>query len=112
MPRTRSELLDLHGVGEYTARSVLIHTGREGISAVDSNVERLLSRFFGFDPADRDVQSTVDQLAPPKRSSDFLGGMLDFAAEVCTPRSPRCSDCPLKPDCASAHDFADGGASE
>lgn len=51
VPRDHADLVALHGVGEYTARSVLIHVDGAGIAAVDVNVRRLLSRFFGIDSA-------------------------------------------------------------
>lgn len=102
VPRTRSGLLELHGVGEYTARSVLVHSFDAELSAVDTNVERLVSRFFGFGPDARSVADFTDELVPPGRSSDFLYAMLDFAADVCTARSPECGGCPLEGDCDSS----------
>ncbi|MFW5905464.1 MAG: A/G-specific adenine glycosylase [archaeon] len=101
VPREYSKLIGLHGVGDYTARSVLIHTGGLGIAAVDTNVRRLLSRFFDVTP-DRDrIAVLADALAPSTRSGDFQHAMLDFAAEVCT-SSPACSPCPLRGSCASS----------
>lgn len=99
VPREYADLVTLHGVGEYTARSVLIHVDGAGIAAVDVNVRRLLSRFFGID-ADADaLEPLADALAPTDRSSDFQHAMLDFAADVCTARSPRCESCPIEEDC-------------
>lgn len=104
VPREYSDLVNLHGVGEYTARSVLIHVRGLGIAAVDTNVRRLLSRFFDVTP-DRDrIAVLADALAPSTRSDDFQHAMLDFAAEVCTASSPACSSCPLRGLCASAED--------
>jgi A/G-specific adenine glycosylase len=101
VPREYPELVNLHGVGEYTARSVLIHVTGLGIAAVDTNVKRLLSRFFDVTP-DRDRIAVLgDALAPSTRSGDFQHAMLDFAAEVCTAVSPACSSCPLRGPCAS-----------
>lgn len=102
VPREYSELVSLHGVGEYTARSVLIHVRGLGVAAVDTNVRRLLSRFFDV-TANRDrIALLADALAPSTRSSDFQHAMLDFAAEVCTAGSPACSSCPLRGPCASS----------
>ena len=102
VPGEYSELVNLHGVGEYTARSVLIHVRGLGIAAVDTNVKRLLSRFFGM-TADRDrIAVLADALAPSTRSGDFQHAMLDFAAEVCTAGSPACSSCPVREPCASS----------
>lgn len=112
VPRDRSELLDLHGVGEYTARSVLIHCYDEDIAAVDTNVERLLSRFLGRAPGESDLGEIADDIVPPKRSSDFLHAALDFAAGVCTARSPDCETCPLERECESSADIIGKGADE
>ncbi|WP_339102584.1 hypothetical protein [Haloterrigena salinisoli] len=102
IPRCRSELAKLHGVGAYTARSVAVHAFGENVSAVDTNVRRLISRFFGLERDSDAIAVLADEIAPSDRSSDFLYAMLDFAADVCTPRNPECSDCPLGDDCVSA----------
>lgn len=99
VPERRSDLLDLHGVGEYTARSVTVHAFGEDTAAVDTNVRRLVSRFFGIDPEPNAVEAIADAIAPADRSSDFLHAMLDFGAEVCTAHEPGCDDCPLRRHC-------------
>jgi len=102
VPREYSELIGLHGVGDYTARSVLIHAHGVGIAAVDTNVRRLLSRFFDV-PPDRDrLVVLADALAPSARCGDFQYAMLDLAAAVCTPASPNCEACPLERSCAGS----------
>lgn len=103
VPRQPSELLELHGVGEYTARSVLIHAFDAGIAAVDTNVRRLISRFFAVDPHSNAVSALADALAPSERSSDFQHAMLDFAADVCSARSPKCDSCPIRVYCDSEY---------
>lgn len=99
VPRDHADLVALHGVGEYTARSVLIHVDGAGIAAVDANVRRLLSRFFGLSPDAEAIEPLADALAPTDRSSDFQHAMLDFAADVCTARSPQCESCPIEGHC-------------
>lgn len=98
-PRHLSDLVNLHGIGEYSARSVMAHAFDEETAAVDTNVRRLISRYFGVDPELAEVNELADALAPPGRSSDFLHAMLDFAAAVCTARSPACQDCSLEARC-------------
>lgn len=102
IPRCQSELAGLHGVGAYTARSVAVHAFGEDVSAVDTNVRRLISRFFGLERDSDAIAVLADEIAPADRSSDFLYAVLDFAADVCTPRNPECGDCPLGDDCVSA----------
>lgn len=99
VPRNRSELLDLHGVGEYTARSVQIHSYGRDTTAVDTNVKRFVSRFFGREPDRRNVRVRAEALVPTGQSSDFHHAVLNFAAEVCTPDDPECDECPLSDDC-------------
>lgn len=99
VPRDHADLTALHGVGEYTARSVSIHVDGAGIAAVDVNVRRVLSRFFDIDSDADAIEPLADALAPTDRSSDFQHAMLDFAADVCTARSPRCESCPIQEDC-------------
>lgn len=102
VPRQPEKLVELHGVGEYTARSVLIHAFGAGIAAVDTNVRRLLSRFFGFSSESEIITHLADALTPSARSSEFQHAMLDFASEVCTARSPQCDLCPLRESCDSS----------
>lgn len=104
VPRNLADLLALHGVGEYTAKSVLIHVDGVGAAAVDANVRRLLSRYFGLSPDAEAIESLADALAPTERSSDFQHAMLDFASDVCTPRFPQCELCPIKKGCSSYED--------
>lgn len=102
VPGRYGDLLELHGVGPYTARSVLIHAFDEDIAAVDTNVRRLLSRYFDV-PADSGTHAHLaDALAPSRRGSDFQHAMLDFAADVCTARAPQCGACRLKEHCRSS----------
>ncbi|WP_436910214.1 A/G-specific adenine glycosylase [Halosimplex marinum] len=99
VPRRRSDLRSLHGVGDYTARSVAVHAFGEDVAAVDTNVRRLVSRFFDIEPETDVTEALTDAVVPAGRSSDFLHAMLDLAADVCTARSPDCGDCPLRRHC-------------
>ena len=102
VPRRYADLLELHGVGDYTARSVLIHAFDEDIAAVDTNVRRLTSRFFDLPPDSEVLPHLADALAPSRRGSDFQHAMLDFAADVCTARTPQCETCPFGEHCRSS----------
>lgn len=99
VPDTRSELLELQGVGEYTATSVLAHAFGKDVAAVDTNVARILSRVFGLDcgetPEASENWESAEELLPPGRSSDYIHALIDFGAVVCTATSPNCADCPV-----------------
>lgn len=94
VPERYSDLLALHGVGDYTASSVAVHAFARNTTAVDTNVRRLISRFFDVEPDA--VEVIADAIVPAGRSSDCLHAMLDFAADVCTAQAPNCDDCPVR----------------
>ena len=104
MPPNRKELEALPGIGHYTASAVLsiCHGAREPL--LDSNMARLLQRYYGI-PRCSDIRhdSTLQNLAreslPRRRIKQFNWAILDFAAIVCKPQKPRCADCILQRKC-------------
>ena len=103
VPNSRTKLLELRGVGEYTAASVLAHGFEEDVAAVDTNVARILSRVFDLgrenEPEASEIWVLAEVLLPPGRSSDYLHALIDFGAEVCTSTNPSCEDCPANTVC-------------
>ncbi|AEH36780.1 base excision DNA repair protein [Halopiger xanaduensis] len=103
VPNDRSELLELRGVGEYTAASVLAHGFEKDVAAVDTNVARVLSRVFGLDretePEANENWVVAELLLPPDRGSDYVHAFIDFGAAVCTATDPNCESCPAGPVC-------------
>jgi len=105
LPDTFEGLLALPGVGQYTAGAVAsIAFGRD-VPAVDGNVRRVLCRVFGIhqDVTRSAVRKELERLAanliPPGRAGAFNEALMELGAIVCTPRSPRCDDCPLNDLC-------------
>ncbi len=114
-PSTIEGLLALKGVGEYTAAAIGSFAFGLPAAVVDGNVIRVLARYFGisepFDtPAGRKVFRQLAQdclnMASP---AAYNQAIMDFGAEVCTPKAPRCSICPLAPKCFASqqHMIAD-----
>ncbi len=107
-PRTAAGLRELHGVGPYTAAAIASICFGEPVAAVDGNVQRVVTRFFGSDlPVDRPegaafVAQGAAALLHPDRAGDFNQAMMELGATVCTPRTPDCVACPLSDRCASA----------
>ena len=46
------------------------------------------------------VEQQLRKAIPPAESGPFCHRMVLFGRDVCTARSPKCEDCPLKADCA------------
>lgn len=107
IPTTEAQLLKLPGVGKYTAKSVCAHAFGQSKAVLDTNVARILERFFGFE-GDRvktrcpKLQAAADRVAPQINVSTWNLALLDFGAAVCTARNPRCAECPLRPQCEYA----------
>lgn len=104
-PHTVEGLRALKGVGDYTAAAVGSMAFGLPVAAVDGNVYRVLARHFGIDVpinttrGKRTFEALASELLPPDEASAFNQAMMDFGATWCTPRSPRCIDCPVAETC-------------
>ena len=96
LPSSSSELRALPGFGEYTAGAVASIAFGEVVPAVDGNVRRVLSRLFDLlHPRVSELRNLAGSLVDPVRPGDFNQAIMELGALVCTPRSPRCANCPL-----------------
>ncbi|HEX8482044.1 MAG TPA: A/G-specific adenine glycosylase [Allosphingosinicella sp.] len=104
-PDTEEGLLQLPGVGRYTAAAIAsIAFGRRAV-VVDANVERVVSRLFAVEtelPAARqEIYRLAGSITPESRAGDFAQAMMDLGATICAPRAPDCGRCPLASGCAA-----------
>ena len=108
-PHTIEGLRALKGVGDYTAAAVGSMAFNLPAAAVDGNVYRVLSRHYGIDvpinttKGKHTFEALASQLLPPDQASAFNQAMMDFGATWCTPKSPRCIDCPVADSCDALH---------
>jgi len=104
------ELVELYGVGHYTAAAFLsLHMGQRA-SLVDSNISRWLSRMtdqeIPEDPRRADwLFQLADRLTPDRNFKAYNYAALDFTMQVCVRRKPGCDECPLAGDCLKRSDF-------
>lgn len=115
VPDELGALLELPGVGPYTARAVLAFAYERPIGVVDTNVLRVLARAVAGRPlATRPAQSLADRLVPTRDAWRFNQALFDVGAGCCRARAPRCGTCPLTGCCrwraASAVEVAASGA--
>ncbi len=109
LPEEAGALRELPGVGPYTAAAVAAIAFNRDEAVLDANVERVLSRVLDVDepvkaPAvRRQLAAEAARLLPPGRARDFNQAMMELGALVCTARSPRCANCPLREDCEALH---------
>jgi A/G-specific adenine glycosylase len=100
IPDDLRTLMELPGIGPYTARAVLAFAYERDVAIVDTNVARVLARWSGRPLTRREVQDLADSLVPSGEGWTWNQGMLDLGATVCAKRSPRCERCPVTGECA------------
>lgn len=106
-PKTYNALIELPGIGEYTAAAIGSIAFGLPLAAVDGNLLRVIARLDN-DPSDIGSLRTrgrfterAQQLLDPKRPGEFNQAMMELGATVCLPKSPRCGECPVEAHCAS-----------
>lgn len=100
-PREFKTVLNLPGVGRYTAGAVCSLAFDQKQPVVDGNVRRLLIRLNGLKGhvAENHHWNQMSVLLPERRVGSFNQAMMELGALVCVPFQPRCLLCPVKPFC-------------
>lgn len=106
-PSSGESLQKLPGIGPYTAAAIASISFGEKIAAVDGNVIRLITRLFSI-PEDVRKSTTVNEIRKHATSivsygvpGDINQGMIELGALICTPKNPKCLECPLIQNCSA-----------
>jgi A/G-specific adenine glycosylase len=104
-PQSAEGLLDLPGVGAYTAAAVGSISFGLPLAVVDGNVIRVLSRVLALDKdpttgqGKRELDSAAQALLDPSHPGDFNQALMELGALICAQTKPRCEACPLAAHC-------------
>ncbi len=118
-PERFEEILELPGIGPYTAGAIASIAFNQARPILDGNVIRVLARVWGLggDPRSAVVRDQLwqtarelveaaskpaakDQTASRRRHcADLNQALMELGALICTPRQPQCEVCPLRADC-------------
>ncbi|HBV54547.1 MAG TPA: A/G-specific adenine glycosylase [Rhodobacteraceae bacterium] len=102
-PQTRAGLLELPGIGPYTAAAISAIAYDLPEVVVDGNVERVMARLFDIHtplPAAKpELTKAAAALTPERRPGDYAQAVMDLGATICTPRGPVCGLCPWSQGC-------------
>jgi len=107
IPDSGRELLSLPGVGRYIANSVLCLAFGKEVPLVDTNIVRILERFFDIKSikararTDEKFWEFVSRITPSGKSRDVNLALLDHGALVCTAKNPKCPICPVNERCTA-----------
>lgn len=106
LPSEYEQLLQLKGIGHYTAGAVASIAYGKPVPAVDGNVLRVISRVAADDRdiMKQSVRTNMErqllEIIPEDNAGAFNQALMELGATVCLPNGePKCSDCPWKQLC-------------
>ena len=104
-PDNYNDILELKGIGPYTAAAISSIAFGLPYAVVDGNVIRVLSRIFNIDiPYDTSLGKKIfsqkaQELLLRSDPSSYNQALMEFGALQCKPKSPNCSICIFQNDC-------------
>lgn len=106
-PNNYNGLLQLKGVGDYTASAIASICFNQPTAVVDGNVYRVLARYFGIDtPINsskgiKHFKTLATKLIDKKNPANYNQAIMEFGAIQCKPQNPDCNICPLNSSCVA-----------
>ncbi|WP_169309180.1 A/G-specific adenine glycosylase [Desulforhopalus sp. IMCC35007] len=107
VPSEYATLLELPGIGPYTAAAIASIAGNEDVVVVDANVNRVFARVFNIDQpvktteVQKKIRAVATALLPPGKARIFNQALMDFGGLLCSPKAPLCHICPVREFCRS-----------
>jgi A/G-specific adenine glycosylase len=105
IPDTIEELLQLKGVGRYTAGAIACFAYKKQVATIDTNINRVLHRIFlGLEHPEPELNNNqmlelAELVLPEGMAYDWNQALMDLGATICTSNNPQCSLCPLHDVC-------------
>ena len=117
-PENFDAILALPGIGRNTAGAICSIAFNQPAPILDGNVIRVLTRLFGIatDPREKQTNAKLWQLAEElvnhasrithhaSPCSHLNQSLMELGALLCTPRQPKCPECPVKKHCVAFHE--------
>lgn len=100
LPDTVEELTKLPGIGRKTANLVVGDIYGKPAVVTDTHCIRICGKLGlteGKDPYK--VEMALWKILPHEKANDFCHRLVLFGRDVCTARSPKCGECPLRDVC-------------
>ena len=105
-PENYEDILNLTGIGSYTAGAISSFAFGQAKPAVDGNVLRVISRILASDEdimkasVKTKMEKKLEKIIPEDAPSDFNQGLIELGAIVCVPNGePKCDICPVSHIC-------------
>ncbi|NBR71729.1 MAG: A/G-specific adenine glycosylase [Proteobacteria bacterium] len=104
LPSDPQKLLQLPGIGHYTAGAIASIAFNVPTPAFDGNVARVLGRLLargGCSPSLFELRAVAAALVPRKNPGTHNQALMELGALLCLPKNPLCPSCPLRSACPS-----------
>ncbi len=104
-PNQYENIRALPGIGPYTAGAIASICFNQPYAAVDGNVLRIITRMTENDaPIDRmqtktEIAAQLEKVYPKNNCGQFTQALMELGATICTPKSPKCTECPANGFC-------------
>ncbi|KAK9896938.1 DNA glycosylase [Cystobasidium minutum MCA 4210] len=106
LPSDPEELVKkIEGIGPYTAGAIASIAYGVSTPTVDGNIQRVICRYLAIyadmkkKPVLDYIWKRAEELVPKKRAGHWNQALMDLGATICTPKNPKCSECPLNRSC-------------
>ena len=106
-PKTYEEIIQLKGIGPYTAAAIASFAFQLPYAVLDGNVMRILSRYFGISTAidstegKKELATLANSLLDTDAPGIYNQAIMDFGATICKPKQPVCTNCLLAENCTA-----------
>jgi A/G-specific adenine glycosylase len=107
-PSDVETLQTLPGIGRYTAGAIVSFAFDRPAPIIEANTLRLNCRLLGYegDPRSKagqhELWSFAEAILPQTSPGRFNQALMELGATVCSPKLPRCDDCPVQAHCRAA----------
>ena len=103
IPDTYEKLIQLPGIGDYTAKAILGIAYNKSVMPLDANIERILARLYALNQPLIKIKKLLDEKSnnfiSKKYSTKLIQAFMDYGSIICTPRRPNCSKCEMNKYC-------------
>ncbi|MGB0573817.1 MAG: A/G-specific adenine glycosylase [Hyphomicrobiales bacterium] len=104
IPKNIEILKKLPGIGEYMSSSIVSIAYDLPSRAVDTNIQRVLTRYFHLDYSNpsinrKNVENLVEELTCSASPRDVVQALMDLGSSICSVNNPSCDVCPIREHC-------------